>query len=162
MLNHLNKFSWFIFIVTLNISFILFYYGVLNDIFSFSLSPTHINEFILKSKCASQCQKDIVHIQRLPSAYNIVVKNERTRAVVRNYSVERTAFEQMTFTCDLYKTLQRGPNQSVISFALFGKDRLYYDFIHTNMKLARQFYSNWTLRVYHDDSIDSSFVCQVQ
>lgn len=50
----------------------------------------------------------------------------------------------------------------VIGFSLFGKDRLYYDYLDANVYRAAELLPDWTIRVYHDNSIDKSVICEKQ
>ncbi|CAF0887630.1 unnamed protein product [Brachionus calyciflorus] len=66
------------------------------------------------------------------------------------------------FTCDLYNTLKRGPNQKVISYSLYGKDERYYKLIYDTAKKIEKIYPDHLIRIYHDESLDKSFMCDLE
>ncbi|CAF1000518.1 unnamed protein product [Brachionus calyciflorus] len=70
--------------------------------------------------------------------------------------------KQTQLTCDLFKSLKRGPQQKIISYSLYGKTRLYYDLISNLTSMIKEFYPDHVMRIYHDNSINISFKCQLE
>lgn len=50
----------------------------------------------------------------------------------------------------------------MISFSLFGRERLYYDHLDENVFRAASLLPDWVIRVYHDGSIDKTVICEKQ
>ncbi|CAF0858725.1 unnamed protein product [Brachionus calyciflorus] len=66
------------------------------------------------------------------------------------------------FTCDLFRSIKRGPNQKIISYSLYGKDEFYYKLITNLTQRVSEVYPDYVMRIYHDDSIDKSIICQLE
>lgn len=115
--------------------------------------------FLLRSQC--ECISDLVIVNKFKDDYHITVeRNDNT--TILEYEIKIENFKKLTLACDLFKVLRRGPDQNIIGFSLFGQDQLYYDLLETNIKNAKTLYPNWTIRVYHDDSINNSIICKQQ
>lgn len=118
------------------------------------------NQLVLHSKC--YCQKDIIKIQREPSHYKISIQN-RNRTRYLSYEIEKSKFESLVVTCDLYNVLLRGPNQNVISYSLVKETRdIFFDNLKNTLKFVRENFKNWIVRVYHDSSLAKSTICEQQ
>ena len=115
--------------------------------------------FRLDSGCL--CRKEYVEVNRISSAaksttepyyYDVSIKDlEGTYAL--KYNLTRSQLEASKLTCDLYNSLRRGPNQHVISLALFGTATRRYLFnLKTLARLTKKYYPGWVIRVYHDKS----------
>lgn len=63
-------------------------------------------------------------------------------------------------TCDLHKTLKRGPNQKVITYSLYGKNPRYYKLLKELIVKVKEMYPDYVMRIYHDDSVKRSLICQ--
>lgn len=48
--------------------------------------------------------------------------------------------------------------KKVISFSLWGKDPKYAQGAIENIKLAKEFYSQWICRIYHDETVDKQYI----
>ncbi|RNA06753.1 hypothetical protein BpHYR1_019344 [Brachionus plicatilis] len=68
----------------------------------------------------------------------------------------------LRFTCNIDKVLRHGSKQKVVSYSLYGKDKRYYRIIQDLPKLTKQFYPDFLIRIYHDDSIDRSIICKIE
>ena len=44
-------------------------------------------------------------------------------------NITRNEFDNSIFTCAFYKTLLRGRHQKIISYSLYGKNKLYYNLL---------------------------------
>ena len=58
--------------------------------------------------------------------------------------------------------LRRGPNQKIIGISLYGLDNRYYDSIKLIAKRATKFYPDWIIRIYYDDTINFSIICDLE
>lgn len=65
-------------------------------------------------------------------------------------------------SCDLYKSLRRGPNQKIVSYSLYGKNIFYYKLIMNLTRKIKKFYPDHVMRIYHDNSIDKSIICNIE
>ncbi len=115
---------------------------------------------ILKSKC--NCSKAEVRVQFTNSSYKVTVHKNATKPTAAEYSIPSETFDHFHVTCDMYKTLSRGPNQKVVSFSLYGQDPYYNGQVRLNIQRIKEFYPEWTARIYHDDSINMSMVCDLE
>jgi hypothetical protein len=78
------------------------------------------------------------------------------------YNISNKEFENFNLTCDLYKVLRRGRSQSVIGYSLYGKNRFYYDKLINLTTQIKHFYPEWSMRVYYDNSINKSIICEIE
>lgn len=62
-------------------------------------------------------------------------------------------------TCDLYNVLKRGKNQRVISYSLYGKNKIYYERLEIILEQMRAKYTNFTVRVYYDKTVNKTLRC---
>ena len=135
----------------------------------------------LYSKC--YCQKEVVTVSKASNnVYNVRIEradsNDSRLVHVRSYDVDVERFEQLTFTCDLYTALRRGPHTRVIAYTTHTRrehmERLAvsngqnYDYmrlmrrVERQGQLARRHYPTWTLRVYHAGELSAADMCEKQ
>ncbi|CAF0712424.1 unnamed protein product [Brachionus calyciflorus] len=95
--------------------------------------------------------------------YITLEKNNEFKYIVK---IDQKTYEinakKTNFTCDLYKSLKRGPKQKIVSFSLYGNNELYYNYITNLTSLIKKFYPDHVMRIYHDHSIDVSFKCDLE
>jgi hypothetical protein len=92
-----------------------------------------------------------------------VIKNKSSNTIIQSTTVlNKTAFNELNFTCSLYSVLKRGAQQRVISFSLYGKENRYYVKLKDIVQQIKHFYPNWLVRIYHDDSIDPNIKCEIE
>ncbi|CAF0866477.1 unnamed protein product [Brachionus calyciflorus] len=77
----------------------------------------------------------------------------------QSYSID---LNRISLACDLYKVLKRGPKQKVISYSLYGKNLRYYKVISNLTQKVKEFYPGHVMRIYHDDSINNSIICELE
>lgn len=94
--------------------------------------------------------------------YSIRVVNKSKNSINYAYNITFEQANELSFTCDAYNVLKRGFKQKVISYSLFGTGRNYYDKLKSLAKQVEKFYPGWIIRVYYDQSIDKSIICQVE
>lgn len=81
-----------------------------------------------------------------------------------SFKPSKYAFDssELSLTCDYYNALRYGTRQKVIGYSLYGKNAYYSDGFYNLSKLVKKFYPNWIVRVYHDDTIDSRLICDIE
>ncbi|RNA06164.1 hypothetical protein BpHYR1_027956 [Brachionus plicatilis] len=132
-------------------------------IFEKSFEPGTFDEFILHSNC--ECQREVVNIGRKESYYKIKVQNF-AESVYFSYNISKDAFESLALTCNLYSVLRKGPHQNVISYSLDHlidpAKEVFLEKLADRLQFMKINYKNWRMRIYHDNSIDKSLICQKQ
>ncbi|CAF0887610.1 unnamed protein product, partial [Brachionus calyciflorus] len=130
--------------------FIFILYKISN--ISYNLPEENIPSNALISDC--KCKRnEYVELDRQTNGNYLIRFKQATYELDPNKHV---------FTCDLYNTLKRGPNQKVISFSLFGKEKLYYKLIYDIAYKIKKLYPDHLIRIYHDESLDKSFMCDLE
>jgi hypothetical protein len=112
------------------------------------------NAFQLKSYC--DCKKDIIEISRKSDTYLIKATNGQS------YSFNKKSINPGATTCNLYNTLRRGTNQKIIGYSLYGTDPKYYINLKKIARQAKTLYPDWIIRIHHDNSINSSIICEIE
>ncbi|CAF1110485.1 unnamed protein product, partial [Brachionus calyciflorus] len=70
--------------------------------------------------------------------------------------------DNINFTCDVYRSLKRGPGQKIISYSLYGDHPRYFELIPELVKRIKQFYPGYIMRIYYDNSINKSIICDYE
>lgn len=65
-------------------------------------------------------------------------------------------------TCDLFNVFRRGLNQKIISYTVYGQDAFYVRYLKLIAQTAKKFYPDWIIRIYHNNSISRSFMCELE
>ena len=119
---------------------------------------------IIKSRSNCECRKDqnvVIHKYKDHSV--IHYSNNATGKLTYLYNISNKDLFDSVFTCDLYNSLRRGKSQKVISYSLYNKyNAFYYEKIKVNTIQMKIIYPGWKMRVYHDNTIDSSIVCEIE
>lgn len=114
--------------------------------------PKINNKSIYIKDFTCDCQKNItIKVKKINDKYDINLGFKR-------YTLNSDALP----TCNLGKSLKRGPNQKIISYSLYGKNPRYYNLLDNLIVKAKEFYPSYVLRIYHDDSINISIICQIE
>lgn len=100
------------------------------------------------SKCSCRLNEKIDINEKDETYIFNVVKGKTT---IKNYTIPKKEFLQASITCDPEKALRRGPHQKVISYSIFGDDRIYYRYLDRIIENAKRLYPGWVIRIYHDD-----------
>lgn len=108
-----------------------------------------------KSECSCR-NNDFILVEKNDKVYNIKNRNNNIM-----YSLTKTEFEKLHFTCDLYKTLKRGKSQKVIGYSLYGTDPLYYNYLKRLSNEIKAKYKDWIMRVYYDSTVNKSVICEL-
>lgn len=110
----------------------------------------------LSSKCT--CQQ---HQQYLVSKSQEKVNVYDTNSSRLLYEFDAKEFQGLTLTCDLYNELRRGPNQSVLSYSLYGTNPDYFRYAERIVRQVSRLYSDWVIRIYAPKSVDADFLCRL-
>lgn len=114
---------------------------------------------IYKSNCS--CHTDIIEVEEtITDIYKVYIIKDGSKNLM--YNISKKEYNESIFTCNMYSSLRRGKRQKVISYTLFGTNKFYYDKIRDVSKQIQKFYPDWTMRVYHDSSINRSVVCDIE
>jgi hypothetical protein len=125
------------------------------------LSPDEKLWVTLTSKC--DCRKNL-EIKLAKKANFILAYSYHTvtRRLKKLATYNETEFAGRVLTCDFYNVMRRGENQKIIGFSLYGKKQHYYDKLNEIVAQVKEMYPGWTVRVYHDDTIDEKVICLVE
>lgn len=83
-------------------------------------------------------------------------QNNQTKLL---YNLDKSDLNSAKFTCNLFAEFKRGKNQKVISYSLFGNNSRYFNLIGSLIKQAKNFYPDWSIRIYSDDHLNESIKC---
>ncbi|CAF1078042.1 unnamed protein product [Brachionus calyciflorus] len=123
-------------------------------IFFYKLTKNNNDRIIKALKHECDCFKDeILYLSSNVNNEYFVQHNQKS------YSINE---KNLVLTCDLYKSLKRGPNQKIISYSLYGKDNRYYNLIPNLTLKVKEFFPDHVMRIYHNNSIDESFKCDLE
>lgn len=119
----------------------------------FKHEPKEIYKLSLHSPCS--CRPEITIEKK--SNYFDIYKNK-----TYFYSIKVNRFTSLQLTCDLYNSIYRGAATRVISFSLYGNNTFYSTFLNKLVEQIKIMYPAWLIRIYHDESIDKNFKCQME
>jgi hypothetical protein len=77
-------------------------------------------------------------------------------------NLDQVELSKSRFTCGLYNLLKRGPNQKVVAYSLYGSHLRFYKKLKVISQQIKQFYPDWIVRIYYDNSIDIQLACKEQ
>lgn len=122
------------------------------------------NEYIL----VEQHNTNLIYEPVISISYLKLERNQ-TKSQIQNYKIQKiilnVTLDQLkteTVTCDLYNILRRGKHQKIISYSLYGKDRIYYRNIETILQQVRTKYNDYFVRIYYEDTIDKHLRCKLE
>ena len=145
-------------------SYIYIYLLDYSDIFLnkiISLNQSKAYSYIFESNC--DCQKfEQIALIKHESHFTVVSINKNDKSTNKLYDITFDEFRELNFTCNLYDTFRRGKSQKILSYTLFGKRYFYYDKLKNISKQIKQLYLQWFMRVYHDNSINTSIICETK
>jgi hypothetical protein len=152
----LKRFKYVIILIICFLILIIFKLKFIFQLDSYS-SVSDSLYFKPKCKCRGDQSIEIIKYANNQNVYS-VYKNKDEKL----YSLTKEEFENAIITCDMYNVLRRGKNQKVIGYSLYGKNRFYYDKLKDLTRQINQMYPGWIMRVYYDDSIDESIICDIE
>jgi len=88
----------------------------------------------------------------------------KTLNAINKYQIlqKRQFFLNPRFTCDLNHVFDHGPNVKVLSFSLYGQ-RIGYSYLLENIvNQARSLYKGWMIRIYYNNSINKTIICDLE
>jgi len=125
-------------------------------------STTYYDEnLVFKPKCA--CHNYSIHF-----SINVETNKYAVSKVFQNFSelhlyeITKDSLAQSVVTCDKFHAFKRGPFQKVISYSLYGQNKKYYRHIRKIVELASKYFPEWSIRIYHDSSIDEQIICELE
>lgn len=124
-----------------------------------------INNIVKIFKSTSNCychQNETISVESVDANYYGVYLRKNETNTRHLYNISKSEYTRLTFTCGTFSTLRRGPHQNVISYTLFGKNKFFYDKLHYLTRTIAHMYPGWLMRVYHDASINTSIVCDIE
>ena len=151
----------FFFVLILLNRIIIFIYFINDGYFLPKKESTNTNAFYLKSKC--NCKKDQtiqISYDNTYLAVNLIYDSQNKTKKLYNISHEE--FQNSNFTCDPYNVFRRGKSQKVIGLSLYGRNKFYYRKLKDITRQLKALYPGWLIRVYYDNSIDPSIICDIE
>lgn len=116
--------------------------------------------FYLNSSCDCRKNKQI-KLEKYED-YSVVRFQNEYKRFKYLYSMSNEDLIRASFTCNLYSSLRRGKSQKVLSYSLYGKNRFFYEKLKILVKQMSIFYPGWIMRIYYDESIDKSIICEIE
>ena len=120
---------------------------------------------VIKSRSTCECRKNKFLVIHKHKQHSVVYMSTEDNDKELNYlySLKNKELDEAVFTCDLFNSLRRGKAQKVISYSLYNKyTPFFYDKLKVNTVQITKVYPEWRIRVYYDDSIDKSIICQIE
>jgi hypothetical protein len=112
--------------------------------------------FYLKLQSQCVCRKETIFVEKLENSHRIW----KGPKINKNFYETKVDFKSIT--CDLYNAFRRGPKQKVIGISLYGTDDRYYKSLRVIAKQAAQHYPEWVMRIYYDNTIKKSVICEIE
>ena len=118
--------------------------------------------FSISYKSICECKKDeIVHLKvNDEDVYSVYLSYNNKTDFLYNLTLDEVS--NFNITCDLYNVLKRGKQQKVIGYSLYGTNLFYYNKLRDLTSTISKMYPGWTMRVYYDDSINKTIICEVE
>lgn len=105
---------------------------------------------------------------RLFNVYELIDNNDYAQVDLDSirmrllYQLTEDEYANVQLMCNIYSSLRRGKHQKVISYSLFGKKAAYYHKLTNLTRQVRELFPGWIMRIYYDDTIDSSIICDLE
>ena len=166
-----EKYALFLFltIVCSLTSLYIFYssnkpYILVNYLTNFYKKQTNLIKLVsivFESNC--ECKKfEQIALNRYETHFEVVSIDIRQNSRKLLYNLTFDEFRELNLTCNLYDSFRRGKFQKILSYTLYGRNYFYYDKLKDINKQIKQLYPAWSMRVYHDNSINDSIICQLK
>jgi len=121
------------------------------------------NKILLRSESNCECNNDKkIYIIRQNNSFQILFEKGQTKQMESIETYDISKLNEMNLTCNLYNVLRRGKNQKVIGYSLYGKNEKYYINLKNITQQVKKLYPGWTIRIYHDNSIKKSIICEIE
>lgn len=115
--------------------------------------------FFNSLKPACDCRNEKIQIDYSNKRYNFDINGS---LINKYYSIEEKDFDLLVITCNPYKVIRRGSGQKVIGYSVYGREPLYYRYLELIARTAKKYYPDWTIRFYHDETINKSIICELE
>jgi hypothetical protein len=163
--SHTTRKTLFLALILLQLTFILYmifeFPPPSADVYSSPEESIETELMELSSKC--QClDNEKILITKTNKHYSAYFTDNVLKTTRELFTMSKNDFETARHTCDTFNVFKRGLSQKIIGYSLYGLKERYYEKLADIVKLAGQFYPGWTIRVYHDSSIDTSVICEFQ
>ena len=156
-------------LLTLYIAFYCNFLSALKNSYNFLFFSTsfqkneanYLTAYYLSSNC--DCRKNNnIGLYEYEKNYSVKFYKDDKNKAKFVYNLTKYEFETFNTTCDLYNVLRRGKSQKVLSFSLFGKNKFYYHKLKKISKQIKILYPGWLMRVYYNNSIEKSLICEIE
>lgn len=129
----------------------------------FNILSLHLNKTnIFHPVC--NCHKYSLNLTLFKSGklkiFKILSFNNVKKKLLYEISKDDVGYSYMS--CGYYHSLRRGKSQKVVSVSLFGKIANYTNQLKVLVDQVKRYYPGWILRVFHDNSVDKSIICQFE
>lgn len=91
------------------------------------------NSILKKSPCYCRANENIELKEYLDMSHGRNFYEVRSDILNSKYTIDKHFLKNIT--CDMTNVLRRGPNQKVIGFSLYGKDKFYYNLLKGNLPI---------------------------
>ena len=119
-----------------------------------------VNQKNVEQKC--HCKpNEYLHLH-VTGKKHVKINYSKNGSVIRNYMLPQELIESSKLSCHPFNVLSRGPNQKIISYSVFGKDKTYRQNLKKIVIDAKKLYPDWTIRIYHDDQLTHSEICDLE
>jgi hypothetical protein len=177
---YFNKFAkkqHFLVLIVVNVYFIFIFIAYLSaetkNSAKQNISVT--NRILIKSKCS--CREAIAVTEIEPSLYSWrEQKNQQEYFIYLSQNDQENSSKisklrkkygsrlhiKPRMACDLYAELRNGPGQRILSYSLYGQNYGYYNLFDLIILQASKLLSDWNLRIYYDNTVNESIICQLE
>ena len=137
------------------------------DSAAYRLNLSRVVKFKLESRCL--CRPESIEVSRLkeaPTQFEISI-NDLNETYAYKYRLSEQLIESTRFTCDLYNSFRRGPNQRVVAYSILDYSSTRRDHYMSQLRLASTilstYFPGWIIRVYHSgESLNDNDHCELQ
>jgi hypothetical protein len=133
--------------------------SLISKLFYMDENLVNYGTYEFNSNCS--CRKDEKIFVKIDTLNTSIYLNDR-----KLYSLFTKDFLNMKFTCNIYNVLRRGLDQKIYSYSVFSnKERYSRQIKNITRQIKNMLNTNnqkWTLRFYHDHTINSSLICETE
>ena len=114
-------------------------------------------------KCSPALLIERVRNKSFISINSLNIEIPSNKKITRNlFNLSLKELHRFNIACDLHNALRRGKHQKIVSYSLYGLDQKYYLRIERIIEQIKLFYSGYSIRIYHDASINLTFKCYLE
>ena len=160
------RFLFFLFVILVAFNYIMTHQEIYSDDLTngnaYKTSLNKIKNSINSNKCSCRANEHIKITENLPDNDSIVFNILKNNISTLSYSILREDLLNSGISCSPFKAFRRGPNLKVISYSIFGTNRIYYRYLKSIIKGAKEIYPGWTIRVFHDENLSEREICDLE